>query len=304
MAHAAEALSLNRDFDPLTGALVPVAAGIARVTAPNRGPFTFTGTNSFLVGTERLIVIDPGPRDKQHLKALLAAIGGRPVEAILLTHTHRDHAGLARRLKKKTGAPIWFGGRHQWSRPARWHEAMALRGAADWRLLPDRVLKDGDGIGIDGMTLGVLETPGHCANHLSYSVLGTPYLFTGDHVMGWNSTLVAPPDGAMGAYLKSLEKVIVAPYSHYLPAHGGPIAEGRKFARGLLAHREERNREILLGISSGADTVGKLVSRIYQDIGPKLRGAARLTVEAHLEYLMARHEISLRQAGLGARYRR
>ena len=304
MAPARPALDLTTDFDPQTGQVVAVAPGVARVTAPNRGPFTFTGTNSFLVGHDRLILIDPGPRDGSHLAALRRAIDGRPVEAIVITHTHLDHSGLARRLKAMTGAPLWFGGRHRFSRPPRWGEHDAFARACDWKLEPDRTIGEGDRLAIDGMSLTVIATPGHCANHLAFGVSGTPYLLSGDHVMGWSSTLVAPPDGSMADYLRSLEKVIVAPFSRYLPAHGGPIEEGRKFARALLAHREERNGEIRLGVASGANTAGRLVRRIYQDLPARLRPAARKTIEAHLDYLVDRGELTRRPGLFGASYRR
>lgn len=304
MAPAREVLKLNTDFDPQTGTLVAVAPGIGRVTAPNGGPYTFTGTNTFLIGVRKVIVIDPGPDDSKHLAALTAAIGGRPVEAILLTHTHKDHSALASRLRASTGAPIWFGGKHHLSRKPRLLERNAIARSSDWSLVPDRVLSEGDSVGVEGMTLGVIATPGHCANHIAYSVAGTPYLIVGDHVMGWSTTMVAPPDGSMAQYFASLDKVITAPFTHYLPAHGGPIPEGRKFTRGLLAHRQERNMEILVGISSGANTVGKLLVRIYQDISPRLKLAARVTLSAHLEYLIERGDIAARRGLFGVRYNR
>jgi len=304
MASTSESLQVNTDFDPATGRLVDVVEGIGRVTAPNRGPYTFTGTNTFLIGFDRLFVLDPGPNDSTHLKALIAAIDGRPVEAILLTHTHRDHSGLARRLKVKTGAPIWFGGPHRLYRNAGWLEKRILSRSCDFNLMPDGVLSDGDSLSIDGIDLTVMATPGHCENHLAFSLAGTPCLFTGDHIMGWSSTLVAPPDGSMGDYMRSLENVIVSPFTYYLPAHGGPIPEGRKYARALMAHRMDRDREILLGIGSGASTVGRLVSRIYQDLSPALRPAAAKTVEAHLENLIARGEVAVRRGPFGANYTR
>jgi len=304
MAPAREVLRFNTDFDPQTGALVTVAPGIGRVTAPNAGPYTFTGTNSFLIGENSLVVVDPGPDDATHLGALLGAVGGRKVEAILLTHTHKDHSALATRLKAATGAPIWFGGQHRLSRPAGFLAVRAVKRSSDWGLMPDEVLDDGDTMSVGGLTLTVMTTPGHCANHLAFSVAGTPYLIVGDHVMGWSTTMVAPPDGSMAQYLDSLERVITAPFTHYLPAHGGAIPEGRKYTRALLAHRQERNNEILVGISSGANTASKLLARIYQDVPQSLKLAARVTLNAHLEYLIGRGDIVARRGLFGVRYSR
>jgi len=303
MPSASGTFSPNTSFDADVGSLVELVEGIARVTAPNSGPYTFTGTNTFLVGVDRLVVIDPGPADSRHLRALLKAIDGRPVEAILLTHTHRDHSGLARRLRRKTGAPIWSNGPHRLYREAGRLERLLLSRSCDFKLIPDEVLAEGSTLEIDGITLTAMPTPGHCANHFAFSVAGSPYLFIGDHVMGWSSTVVAPPDGNMADYLQSLENVIVSPFTYYLPAHGGPIPEGRKYARQLLAHRLDRNQQVLDGVADGARTVSALVRRIYQGLAPALRPAAAKTVEAHLDYLVARGELDVQRGPLGARYR-
>lgn len=275
--------------------------GIVRVTAPNAGAFTFTGTNSYLIGNENLFILDPGPRDTQHRAALIKAIGGRAVTAIVLTHTHKDHSALAAPLAAELGAPVWFGGRHRYFRRKRRFEIDPIARSSDWRLVPDRVLEDGEEIATGGIALSVIATPGHCANHLSFGILGTPDLFSGDHVMGWNSTLVAVPDGSMKAYLSSLEKLIDAPFSRYLPAHGGPIDSGPAFARALLLHREARNRQILVALGDGPAGLGTLVRRLYPGLGGRLTLAARMTVQAHLEYLAARGLIQL--SGGPLRYR-
>src|SRR3569833_1265591 len=226
MADTPPPLPLNTRFEPQTGQLVEVAAGIGRVTAPNSGPYTFTGTNSFIIGTERVAVLDPGPDDPRHLAALRAAIAGRPVLAILLTHTHHDHSASAARMKQETGAPLWFGGPHRLSRPRHWLEINTLAGDCDWGLTPDRTLRDGDVAEIDGVGLTAITTPGHCANHLCFGVRDSDMLLSGDHVMGWNSTLVAVPDGSMADYMASLKKAINLPKRRYVPAHGGPIDDG------------------------------------------------------------------------------
>lgn len=284
--HTADNLSFQRRFDAQTGVPVAVDDAIFRVTAPNASPYTFTGTNSFLIGTEALFVLDPGPDDKTHLKALLAAISGRPLEAILLTHTHKDHSRLARKLSRATGGtPIWFGGKHRTSRALRRFEVNPLIASCDWSLKPDRTLVDGDEISVGDIKLEVVATPGHCANHLCFGVKGSPLLFSGDHVMGWNSTLVAVPDGSMADYFASMHKIINAGYKTFLPAHGGPITDGPAFARALLMHREFRNQQILGVLEAGRKTVGQIVARLYPKANVAIKRAAAMTVAAHLEYL-------------------
>jgi glyoxylase-like metal-dependent hydrolase (beta-lactamase superfamily II) len=272
-----------------------------RVTAPNAGPYTFTGTNSFIIGGERVAVLDPGPDDPRHMAALKAAIGGRSIEAILLTHTHKDHSASAARLKAETGAPLWFAGPHRLSRPPQLFEMNALARECDWELLPDLTFFDGESFAAGGVQLTAIATPGHCANHLCFGVDGTDWLLSGDHVMGWNSTLVAVPDGSMADYLASLRKVIALPYRHYIPAHGGPIADGPQYARALLAHRELRNRQVIDGVAAGATTIRQLGDRIYPKLQPALRVAAALTLRAHVEYLADQGAIRMRRGVFGTR---
>jgi glyoxylase-like metal-dependent hydrolase (beta-lactamase superfamily II) len=291
MAAPTAALRFNTEFDARTGQPVEVAPGISRITAPNAGPYTFKGTNSFLLGERSVAVVDPGPDDRRHLEALLRTIGGRKVDAIILTHTHRDHTDLVGKLEAATGAPVWSGGRHRLSRPARLFEFNAVGRESDWRLRPDRVLADGEHIVAGGVPLEVIATPGHCANHLCFGVIGTPYLMTGDHIMGWNSTLVSVPDGSMADYFNSLERVIGLGYSRYLPAHGGEIEDGPDYARALLAHRQMRNRQIVEAVEKGATKIGELLAPIYPGLALELRGAALMTLRAHVEYLADRGQI-------------
>jgi len=294
-------LVFERSFDPQTGKAVAVAPGLMRVTAPNASPYTFTGTNSFLVGHEQLALIDPGPDDSGHRAALEQAIAGRPVSAIILTHTHRDHSAGAARLAAELNAPLWFGGAHRLSRPLRPGETNALRRSSDWELQPDRVLRDGETILAGDLELLVHTTPGHCANHLAFGLAGTDTVLTGDHVMGWNSTLVASPDGSMADYLQSLEKLIALPYRRYVPAHGGPIEDGPGYARALLAHRQERNRQIIAAVEQGAHSVAAIVRALYPDVSLPVRRAAAMTVGAQLEYLADLGRLRLRPGLLGLR---
>lgn len=285
MASPTPALSFNRDFDPQTGMAVAVADGLIRVTAPNASAYTFTGTNSFLVGHERLALIDPGPDDPAHEEALIRAVAGRPVDAIILSHTHRDHSAAAARMARTLNAPLWFGGPHRLSRPLRRFERNPIRHSYDWDLVPDRTLGDGETILAGDATLAVHATPGHCANHLAFG-LGD-ILLSGDHVMGWNSTLVSVPDGSMADYLASLDKVIALPLPRYVPAHGGPIADGPAHAGALRAHRLMRNEQVLVAVGDGARTIAAVVAAIYPAQPLAVRRAAAMTIMAHVEYLEA-----------------
>jgi glyoxylase-like metal-dependent hydrolase (beta-lactamase superfamily II) len=281
-------LPLNRDFEPRHGEPVAVARGIVRITAPNPSPFTFHGTNSYILGERALAVIDPGPDDPRHLDALLRSIAGRPVSHILLTHTHRDHSSLARPLSQKTGAPVLAEGPHRPARPLDTGEAGRLDASADTELAPDRRLADGETVAGEGWRLEAVATPGHTANHMAYALAGEGVLFCGDHVMGWSTTVVAPPDGSMADYMASLDRLLARSDRLYLPGHGGPIGDPAAFVRGLKAHRLMRERAILERLAQGDRTVPEMVRAIYRDLDPRLRGAAALSVLAHLEDLVAR----------------
>ena len=304
MADTPPPLVFDTSFAPETGKPVDVLPGVVRVTAPNAGPYTFTGTNSFVLGEERVAILDPGPEDASHRQALNAAIDGRQVEAILLTHTHKDHSAGAKALSKATGAPLWFAGPHRLSRPPHLLEMNALARDCDWGLTPDRTFFDGETFVVGGVELTAIATPGHCANHMCYGLAGAEWLLSGDHIMGWNSTLVAVPDGSMADYLASLRKIIALPYVHYLPAHGGPIANGQAYARALLAHRELRNRQIVDAVAQGATKIGELLARIYPTLSAKLRFAAGLTLKAHIEYLDGLGAIRVRRTLGGLRLSR
>lgn len=279
-------LKFTTEFDAQTGTAVEITDGIARVTAPNSSPYTFTGTNSFLIGTgDAIAVMDPGPDSDDHFQALKDAIGVRQVAAILLTHTHKDHSALARRIGAHYSAPIWFGGQHRLSRPRRFLEINPIARSCDWGLVPDRVLSDGNKIAFGDIQLEIIATPGHCANHLAFAVTGSDYLFSGDHVMGWNSTLVAVPDGSMSAYFNSLDKLLKLPQNHYLPAHGGPISNAKTYTARLRAHRQSRNTQISSCLENAPRSVGELRDIIYPDLPLQNRRAALMTLQAHLEYL-------------------
>lgn len=301
MTRPAPSPAYDTSFAPQTGQPISVAPGLVRITAPNASAYTFTGTNSFLLGQERLALVDPGPDDDAHVAALTAAIAGRPVDAIILTHTHRDHSALARRMAGMLSAPLWFGGPHRLSRPLRRFEHNPIRNSCDWDLVPDGTLTDGEIITAGDIDLTVHATPGHCANHLAFGLTGTDILLSGDHIMGWNSTLVSVPDGSMADYLASLEEVIALPYRLYVPAHGGLIADGPGYAKTLLAHRQWRNEQTLAAVKAGAHSIGAVVAAIYPTQSLIVRRAAAMTITAHVEYLEAQGLLQVRRGWFGTR---
>lgn len=275
-------------FEPAYGEPVEVAPDVRRLTVNNPGPFTFHGTNSYLVGSDTLAVIDPGPKDDAHFEALIAAIGDRPVSHIFVSHTHRDHSPLTARLKEATGAIVCAEGPHRAARPLRIGEVNPLDASADTDFRPDRTLADGETVEGDGWTIGAVHTPGHAANHCAFSLEGTGILFSADHVMAWSTSIVAPPDGSMSDYMTSLTKLLERQDRIYFPGHGGPVHKPAEFVRALRAHRKMREAAIMDRLRSGDRTIPDMVRTIYRDTDPRLHGAAGLSLLAHLEDLVAR----------------
>lgn len=289
-------LDFDTHFEPAYGQAVPVAEGILRLTVNNPSPYTFHGTNSYIIGKETLAVIDPGPEDDAHLDALIRAIAGRPVSHIFISHTHRDHSPLAARLKAITGAVTVAEGPHRSARPLHLGEVPAMDASSDMDFMPDLTVGDGQLIEGDGWCMGAVLTPGHAANHAAFSLEGTGILFSADHVMAWSTSIVAPPDGAMSDYMASLDRLAERDDYVYLPGHGGPVVTPQKFVRGLKAHRKMRERAIFERIVAGDRTIPEIVGAIYRDIDPKLFGAAGLSVFAHIEDLVGRGRVASEQA--------
>ncbi len=264
--------------DAPTGDVMRLSPLVARILAPNPSPFTYTGTQSYLVGTSDLAVIDPGPAEPAHLDALVAAIAGRPVRAILCTHTHRDHSPAAAPLAVLTGAPI-IG-----CAPLTLDDDGPRADAAfDADYAPDRVLYDEEQLTGEGWALTAIATPGHTSNHLCFALEEEQALFTGDHVMGWSTTVVSPPDGDMSDYLKSLERLIARDDKVYYPAHGEAIERPQRLARGTLGHRRMREGQILRHLErEGPSLIPAMVLVMYSGIDPRLHGAAGRSVLAHL----------------------
>lgn len=285
-------LEFNNDFVPSYGIAVDVVPGVQRLTVNNPGPFTFHGTNSYIVGQNTLAVIDPGPDDDAHFNALITAIAGRPVSHILVSHTHRDHSPLADRLKATTGAIVAAEGPHRPARSLAIGEINPLDASADTDFKPDLDLVDKDRVKGDGWSITAVETPGHTANHMAFALDNTGVLFSADHVMSWATSIVAPPDGAMADYMNSLDKLLDRDDALYLPGHGGRLREPAKFVRGLKAHRKMRERAVLERIRLGDRTIPDMVKAIYRDTDPRLHMAAGLSVLAHLEDLVSRGVVS------------
>lgn len=257
--------------------------GIGRILAHNPSPFTYTGTQTYLVGDEQLAVIDPGPDLPEHLVAMQQAIAGRPLAAIICTHTHRDHSPAARPLAEATGAPIVG------------CAALALEtigpradAAFDAGYAPDRVLEDGEGFEVDGRILVAVATPGHTSNHLCFADEKSGAMFTGDHVMGWSTTVVVPPDGDMAAYMASLEKLRQRQDRVYYPAHGPPVTNPQQYVRGLIGHRMQREKQILRLLGDKPRDIPDIVANAYPGLDPRLVPAAGGSVLAHLLDLEAR----------------
>ena len=262
---------------------------VRRVLAPNGSPFTYTGTQTYLVGTDAgVAVIDPGPDLPEHLAALAAAIGEAPVVAICCTHTHRDHSPAAAPLAARTRAPIVG-----CAPLALASDEPRADVPFDTGYRPDRVLADGESIAGRGWALTALATPGHTSNHLCYALGDTGALFTGDHVMAWSTTVVAPPDGDMADYMASLERLHGRDDRIYYPAHGPAVTNPRQLVRGMIGHRRQRERQILRLLGKRGHPISELVPQMYKGVDERLWPAAGQSVKAHL--------IDLERRGLVAR---
>lgn len=277
----------DRSFDPAYGRAVPLAPGVERLTVNNPSAFTFHGTNSYIVGSgSSVAVIDPGPAGERYFQTLMAALDGRTVSHIFVSHTHRDHSPLAHRLQQETGALTVGEGPHRSARPLHQGEVNPFEESADADFLPDIAVADGQTVFGDGFSLTALLTPGHCANHACFALDGTGIVFSADHVMAWATSVVAPPDGAMADYMASLERMLRRNDTIFYPGHGGPVHEPASFMRGLRTHRRMRERAILERIRAGDRSIADMVQAIYRDTDPRLHGAAGLSVLAHLEDLV------------------
>jgi glyoxylase-like metal-dependent hydrolase (beta-lactamase superfamily II) len=277
---------------------IPLSPLVRRVVASNPGPFTFTGTVTHLIGRGDVAVLDPGPDDGDHIAALMAATAGETITHIIVSHTHRDHTDGVEALRAFTGAPVIGCAPHGSSA----HNPLEASVNTSYR--PDRELADGEIVTGKGWTLETVATPGHTKNHLAFALQEEKALFSGDHVMAWSTTVVAPPDGNMADYKQSLRRLLAREEDHYYPAHGPSLADAKNFVAALLAHREAREAQILAALTGAERTIDEIVAVVYPDLAPNLRGAAGLSALAHLDELRARGAVAVKSASGDAVYSR
>jgi glyoxylase-like metal-dependent hydrolase (beta-lactamase superfamily II) len=282
---------VNAEFEKLVeaapyGAAEQLSPLVRRVLARNPSPFTFTGTGTYIVGAGEVAIIDPGPADPAHLDAVAAAVAGERVVAHVITHTHMDHSPGAAPLKARLGgaivgcAPLVLS-----------DDGPRADAGFDPGYAPDRVLADGETVSGAGWTLRAVATPGHTSNHLCYALEEEGALFSGDHVMGWSTTVVAPPDGDMAAYMVSLQKLLARADKRYYPTHGAPVEEPQRWVRHLIGHRRQREAQILAQLAAGPRPVPAMVEQMYAAVDPRLWPAAGRSVLAHLIDLEARGQV-------------
>ena len=284
----ADDIPFNKKLDLAPDTVDEPVPGVRRVMANNPGPFTFKGTLSYIVGRGKVAIVDPGPDDAAHIGALLDAVRGETVTHIFVTHTHRDHSPAVPAVKAATGATVYAEGPHRAARPLHIGEHNPLDSSGDRDFRPDVQLKDGEVVEGDGWAIEAVTTPGHTANHMSFALKDRDILFAGDHVMGWATSIVAPPDGAMSDYMASLDKLARRGEDLYFSGHGPAIPDAKRFVNYYILHRKAREASILHRLGKGAADIPSIVRAIYIGIDPRLTGAAGLSVLAHMEDLVTR----------------
>ncbi len=283
-----EVFAFNRDFKLKPGDVEEAVPGVRRIVCNNPSPFTFTGTVSYLVGHGKVALIDPGPDDAAHADAIMKAVKGEVITHIFVTHTHMDHSPNTPRLVAATGAKVYADGNPLISRRVGGDAPRTTEGGGDASFKVDVKLKDGQVVEGDGWSLQAVSTPGHASNHMAFAWRDRKILFSGDHVMGWSTSIVSPPDGSMPDYMASLEKLLQRDEDLYFCGHGPEVRDARAYVGYLQRHRKARERSILHRLSKSPADIPSIVRASYIGIDPRLVPAAGRSVFAHLEDLVAR----------------
>lgn len=278
----------RRELEFNYGSVSQIAPGIRRVIANNPGPFTFHGTGTYILGTGNVAVIDPGPDDEEHIGAILAALDGETISHILVTHTHMDHSPGCRPLQALTGAPTYAYGPHG---AGKLEQGVQVEEGGDMDFAPDHLVKHGDIIQGGDWTVECVYTPGHTSNHMCFALQEQKALFTGDHVMGWSTSIISPPDGDMAAYMQSLELLLERDDAVYWPTHGPSIIDPKTHVRAYIAHRIEREEQILKCIDEGTHSIRDMVPLMYRDTPEFMYPAAARSVLAAMENLLRKNQV-------------
>ncbi len=294
-------IPFRRELDFTYGELAEVAPGIRRIVARNPGPFTLYGTGTYVIGRGNVAVVDPGPADTAHIAALLAALDGETITHLLVTHTHVDHSPGCRLLRQHTDAKTYAYGPHG---AGKLEAGVPVEEGGDMQFNPDSRVRHGDVIHGDGWSVECVYTPGHTSNHMCYQLRGAGALFTGDHVMGWSTSIISPPDGDMAAYMGSLDLLLERDDRVYWPTHGPCIADPKPLVRAFMAHRRERERQILGCVADGVGAIDAMVPLMYTDLPEFMHPAAARSVLAAVVYLVDRGTLLVAEGepGLNSRY--
>lgn len=291
MVHIPYRRELEFDY----GTVTQLAPGIRRVIANNPGPFTFHGTGTYILGTGKVAVIDPGPDDEAHIDAILAGLPGEEVSHILVTHTHMDHSPGCRPLQAKTGAPTYAYGPHG---AGKIEQGVQVEEGGDMDFEPDHLVTHGDIITGEDWTVECVYTPGHTSNHLCFALQEQKALFTGDHVMGWSTSIISPPDGDMADYMQSLELLLTRDDDIYWPTHGPSIIDPKTHVQAYIDHRLEREQQILACIDQGTHQIREMVPLMYRDTPEFMYPAAARSVLAAMENLVRKELVVVQGGGL------
>jgi glyoxylase-like metal-dependent hydrolase (beta-lactamase superfamily II) len=301
----AEDIPFDKEFMLVPGKVDEPMPGVRRILCNNPSPFTFKGTVSYIIGRGKVAIVDPGPEDPAHSAALLDAVRGETVTHIFVTHTHRDHSPGVPAIKRATGAVVLAEGPHRAARALHVGDGPRLDASNDTEFKPDRALADGEVVAGDGWTLEAITTPGHTANHMAYAFKEANVVLSGDHVMAWSTPVVSPPDGSMGDYMSSLQKLAKRSEPIYFPGHGPAVRSAPRFVAAYILHRKARETSILNQLAKGETDIPSVVGAIYANLDPRLVKAAGMSVLAHLEDLVARGQAATNgPPSIEGRYRR